>query len=235
MKRRRGIKYAMVTGTTAVIGLVALRALFTSGQSLSSDFLSNRFTYIYIFVATALTFLVLGYVLGRQADELRRVSTTDPLTGLCNRRALNDRLREEWRRSARYRSTLALLLIDIDGLKQINDERGHSGGDDLLRKTATAIRNTLRTTDVGARWGGDEFAILAPQTGREAAQRLAERLLSHLKNQTDWTPGEISASVGVAVFDAGQSVEKDPEWLMSTADEALYWAKSCGRNQVKVA
>jgi diguanylate cyclase (GGDEF)-like protein len=235
MKRQRGVNYALMTAAAAVVGLLLLRAIFTSHVSLRTDFVSNRFTYAYIFVATAGTFLVLGYVLGRQADELRRVSTTDSLTGLFNRRAMNDRLQHEWRRSSRYHTPLALLLIDIDGLKRINDEWGHRGGDRLLRSTATAIRETLRTTDVGARWGGDEFAIVAPQTSRDAARRLAERLLTQLKNQKDYAPGGIAASVGVAVFESAQDAGKNLDWLMRCADGALYSAKSGGRNQVKVA
>ena len=235
MKRRRGFNYALVAGTAAAGGLVVLRALLPSDESVSSDFLANRFTYGYVFVATALTFLVLGYVLGRQADELRRVSSTDPLTGLWNRRALSDRLRDEWWRSTRYRSPLALLLIDIDGLKRVNEERGHRGGDDLLRNTAVAIRHTLRTTDFGARWGGDEFAIVAPQTTRAAAKRLAERLLEHLTAQKDAAPGGIGASVGVALFDGGEVSDQNPESLMRRADEALFSAKARGRRQVNVA
>lgn len=237
MKRRRGFNYALLTGTAAVGGLVLLRALLPSGESVSSpsNVLLNRFTYVYVFAATALTFLVLGYVLGRQADELRRVSGTDPLTGLSNRRALSDRLREEWRRSTRYCLPLALLLIDIDDLKRTNDERGHGGGDELLRSTAAAIRRTLRSTDFGARWGGDEFAIVAPQTTREAARRLAERLLEHLKAEKEAAAGGICASVGVAVFGGREVAGHNPEWLMRIADEALYAAKCGGRSQVNVA
>ena len=238
MKRRRGFNYALLTAVGAVIGLLILRAVFAPAESVRADFLSNRYTYAYVFAATALTFLVLGYVLGREADRLRRASTTDALTGLPNRRAMNDRLRSEWQRAARYASPLALLLIDIDGLKRINDERGHSAGDRLLRSTATAIRQTLRATDLGARWGGDEFSIVAPQTSRDAAQRLAERLLVLLADQ-DRAIGGVTASVGVAVFEGhaaeNHSDARDAEWLMRAADAALYAAKSAGRNQVKVA
>jgi two-component system, cell cycle response regulator len=239
MKRRRGFNYALLAAVAAVGGLLVLRASFTSAVSVRADFLSNRYTYAYVFAATAVTFLGLGYVLGRQADRLRHASTTDPLTGLPNRRAMSDRLQSEWRRAARYESPLALLLIDIDGLKRVNDERGHSGGDRLLRSTASAIRQTLRATDFGARWGGDEFSIVAPQTSREAARRLGERLLVHLANQGREFDA-ITASVGVAVFEASPAVEKngdpkDVEWLMRAADAALYAAKSGGRNQVKVA
>ena len=143
-----------MTGTVAVGGLLFLRALFTSDQSPSADFLSNRLIYVYLFIATALTFLVLGYVLGRQADELRRVSATDPLTGLFNRRALNDHLREEWRRASRYHSPLALLLIDIDGLKRINDELTTRAGRHALAQTRRrpAPRGACQQTQTDPFW-----------------------------------------------------------------------------------
>ena len=101
MKRRRGFNYAILTALVAVGGLVLLRACVAPAESVRGDFLSNRYTYAYVFAITAVTFLVLGYVLGRQADRLRHASTTDPLTGLPNRRAMNDRLRVEWQRVAR--------------------------------------------------------------------------------------------------------------------------------------
>ncbi len=235
MERQRALNYGILTAGGAVVGLVLLRAAFSSAESVSADFFSNRFTYIYVFAATAVTFLVLGYVLGRQADELRRLSGTDALTGLCNRRALQDRLGDECRRSARYRFPLALLLIDVDELKRVNDGEGHGAGDDLLRRTATAIQQSLRTMDCGARWGGDEFAIVAPHTSLEAGRRLGERLLIQLRNQVDGEHSGISASVGVAVFDPRQHKEMTPDSLMRAADLALYSAKTRGRNQVRIA
>ena len=234
MKRRRGLNYALMTAVAAVMGLLLLRAPFGSG-SLTADFFSNRYEFTYLFVAIAVTFLGLGYVLGRQADTLRRLSSTDPLTGLCNRRALDHRLRHEWDRAARYRSPLALLLIDVDGLKQVNDARGHGAGDDLLRRLGAAIRQSLRGSDVGARWGGDEFVILAPGTSREAAEQLANRLLARLKGSTRPRENAIFASIGVAVVAPEARHLSSPESLMQTADKALYAAKAGGRDQVKVA
>ena len=234
MKRRRGLNYALMTAVAAVMGLLLLRAPFGSG-SLTADFFSNRYEFTYLFVAIAVTFLGLGYVLGRQADTLRRLSSTDPLTGLCNRRALDHRLRHEWDRAARYRSPLALLLIDVDGLKQVNDARGHGAGDDLLRRLGAAIRQSLRGSDVGARWGGDEFVILAPGTSREAAEQLANRLLARLKGSTRSRENAIFASIGVAVVAPEARHLSSPESLMQTADKALYAAKAGGRDQVKVA
>ena len=235
MKRRRGFYVGLSTSAVLVLGLLVLRTLFASGYSLAAELLSNRLTYIYVFVATAVVFMVLGYVLGRQADELRRLSLTDALTGLANRHAFHMRLREELRRSRRYRAPLALLLIDVDGLKQVNDEQGHEAGDRVLRDVAGAIRHTLRGTDIGARWGGDEFAIIAPNTGPPAAQRLAHRLLGHTKERTRGDGAPLTVSIGLAVFDPTQRRRTSTEMLMRAADEALLRAKDNGRDRVKVA
>jgi diguanylate cyclase (GGDEF)-like protein len=234
MKRRRALNYALMAAVAAVMGLLLLGAPFGSG-SLTADFFSNRYMFTYLFVAIAVTFLGLGYVLGRQADTLRRLSSTDPLTGLCNRRALDHLLQHEWNRAARYRSPLALLLIDVDGLKQVNDALGHSGGDDLLRRMGTAIRESLRGSDIGARWGGDEFVIVAPETSRDAAERLANRLLARLKGNARRAHHAASASIGIAVYAPDASHLTGPEALIQKADEALYAAKAGGRDQVKVA
>jgi diguanylate cyclase (GGDEF)-like protein len=235
VKRRRAFYYAVATSAAIVLGFLVLRTVFASGYSLTAEFLSNRLTYIYVFVATAVVFMVLGFILGRQADQLRRLSIIDALTGLYNRRAFHARLREEWRRSRRYRTPLSLLLIDVDGLKQVNDERGHEAGDRVLRGVAGAIKHTLRQTDIGARWGGDEFAIIAPNTARTAAHRLGQRLLLHMKKRTP--PGEAmpSASVGLAILDPTQHEPESIESLMRAADQALYQAKASGRNRVRVA
>jgi diguanylate cyclase (GGDEF)-like protein len=125
-------------------------------------------------------------------------------------------------------------MIDIDGLKEVNDARGHAAGDNLLRMTAIAIRESLRGSDLGARWGGDEFAIIAPETSREAAELLGRRLLIQLKRSSGSGP-IVSASVGIAVVQPTQQTGQNPEWLIEQADGALYLAKVKGRNQVKVA
>ena len=232
MKPRRSAQYALMAAVAAVAGLLLLRAPFTA-VSLTADLFSNRYTFAYLFAAVALTFLALGYVLGRQADRLRRLSTIDGLTGLSNRRGFDDRLQTEWHRAERYGSSLALLMIDIDGLKEVNDARGHAAGDSLLRATAIAIRESLRGSDVGARWGGDEFAVIAPDTSSEAAELLSQRLLARLKRSSGTHP--VSASVGIAVFEPTEHAPQHPQWLIRRADEALYLAKAIGRDQVKIA
>jgi two-component system cell cycle response regulator len=235
VKRRRGLYYGLATSAGIALGLLVLRTLFASGYTLAAELLANRLTYIYVFIATAVVFIVLGYVLGRQADELRRLSTTDALTGLANRHAFHARLREEWRRARRYRAPLSLLLIDVDGLKQVNDEQGHHAGDRVLCGVASAIKHTLRETDFGARWGGDEFAIIAPNTARTAAQRLGQRLILHLKKRPQSGETTPTASVGLAILDPTQPEAESIEWLMRAADQALYQAKASGRNRLRVA
>jgi diguanylate cyclase (GGDEF)-like protein len=188
-----------------------------------------------VFAVTAVVFLVLGYVLGRQIDDLRRLSTTNPLTNLANRRAFQTRLRDECRRARRSNSPLSLLLIDIDGLKPINDERGHAVGDRVLRTAAHAINTTMRVTDVGARWGGDEFAIVAPNTPPHAAHRLAHRLLTETSRPPKARGIAVTVSVGVATLDPHTHPSTTVKSLLDMADSALYGAKREGRNRVNVA
>lgn len=231
----RRLHYAMLTATAAALGLLLLRSAFSSVPSLAFEFLRNRLTYVYVFVVTAAMFLVLGYVFGRQIDELRRLSTTDPLTGLANRRAFQARLQDELRRARRYVSPLSLLLIDIDGLKRINDERGHAVGDQVLRTAAHAINTTMRVTDIGARWGGDEFAIVAPNTVRRAARRLAQRLLGEVEQRTRGREVSVTVSIGVATLEPDSNPSATVRWLLNEADAALLRAKNDGRNRVNVA
>jgi diguanylate cyclase (GGDEF)-like protein len=225
----------LATSAAIVIGLLLLRTTFASGYSIAVEFVSNRLTYTYVFVTTAVVFSLLGYSLGRQTDELRRLSLTDALTGLANRHAFQIRLRDEWRRSRRYRTPLALLLIDVDGLKQVNDRQGHEAGDRILREVAGAIRHTLRSTDAGARWGGDEFAIIAPNTSAAAADRLGRRLLTHMKERTRGEEIPVTVSIGVAIFDPASRPVQSTQSLMRAADHALYGAKANGRDQIRMA
>lgn len=232
---RRWWVYALLTGTAAVFGLLLIRAVFTFVPSLTFEFLNNRLTYVYVFVATAAVFLGLGYTLGRRIDELRRLSATDPLTGLANRRGLQARLRDEWLRARRYGSPLSLLMVDIDGLKRINDERGHAAGDEVLRTAGRAIAVTMRVTDFGARWGGDEFAIVAPNTISRSAQHLAQRLVGHVSDQARTQDAPLTISIGVATIEPQRDRSASIEQLLNAADAALYEAKQDGRNRVNVA
>ena len=187
--------------------------------------------YLYVGTSTAVALALFGFVLGNQADQLADLSETDPLTGLTNARGLHDRLDAELARLRRYREPLSLLLLDLDGLKTINDRYGHRAGDEAIRSLADVIRSQLRDTDLGARWGGDEFAVLAPNTPKDAARALGERIRALLTERIG--PGPLSGSVGIASVDPatdGGVVSKAA--LMRAADAALYEAKRLGKNRV---
>ena len=187
--------------------------------------------YLYVSTSTAFVFTSFGYLLGRQADRLTRLSETDALTGLINARGLYERLRRELARARRYGTPLALGVLDLDGLKIIHDRFGHRAGDEALRHCAEVVRSELRETDVGARWGGDEFAILAPDTSREAALTLAERIRELIARRAT-ASSALSVSLGVAML---ESATLDADALMHAADAAMYDAKLQGRNRVVMA
>lgn len=176
MERGRHIHYAMLTATAAALGLLLLRVAFSPAPSLAFEFFTNRLTYVYVFAVTAVVFMVLGYVLGRQIDELRRLSSTDSLTD-WRTVAFQMRLRDEWRRTRRYRApTLAVThryRWDSSGL--MTSEA--TGSATVLRDSGTRHQyddaGNNQYDDAGNRcrgpMGGDEFAIVAPNTSRNAA------------------------------------------------------------------
>jgi diguanylate cyclase (GGDEF)-like protein len=158
---------------------------------------------------------------------------TDPLTGCLNRRALETRLRAEWRQAKRRSSTVAVLAIDLDHFKQINDTRGHPFGDIVLQELAGIMKATARDTDACARPGGDEFVIVLPDTGWQGALTFAERLRRKVDDYdfgADSTPIRITISVGVALARGTDPIS--PEMLLQEADRSLYKAKSGGRNRI---
>ena len=156
----------------------------------------------------------------------------DSLTGLHNRRALFERLRQELTRSSRYDEPLSLLLIDVDGLKALNDFGGHRAGDAALDLVGSAVRAGSRASDLPARWGGDEFALVAPNTGVAAATALAERIRALVAARR-----ALNGSIGVTISIGFSTVEPGPrapdiDTLVRQADAALYEAKRSGRNRV---
>jgi diguanylate cyclase (GGDEF)-like protein len=227
----RWLYYGLLTATASAFGLLYLRLTTANGVSLLAEVSLNAVIYLYVFGATAGIFLAMGYVLRRQIDELRRLTTTDPLTGLQNRRGMQSALRAEIERLDQS-GPLALLLIDVDGLKEINDELGHSAGDRVLRSVAAAMRMTVRDTDIGSRWGGDEFAIVAPGTSLDSADRLVDRLQRHLERHSRSADIPVSVSVGFAIADPLTPDRPSVEDLMQIADESLYRAKGVGHRRV---
>lgn len=164
---------------------------------------------------------------------LEQMVVSDPLTGLHNRRYLMDRLVQEMQRSDRHGEPLAFAMIDLDGFKPINDQFGHVLGDKVLRAVGNAISKSVRVSDVAARYGGDEFGIILPQTPPEGAMRVCERLLravSDLVLQDESGRGcKVTASLGLAYYPADDV--DTPEDLVHSADGALYGAKRSGKNR----
>lgn len=172
---------------------------------------------------------------------LERMATTDELTGLPNRRFFMDTLQRELRKLTRISTDqqLSLLVIDLDRFKSVNDRYGHATGDAVLRQVAGRLAHAVRATDLPARYGGEEFAILLPDTSEKGAAFLAEKLRADVEESPvrhDGATIQVTISVGVATIDAprryGPEVEAD---LIRRADEAMYEAKSAGRNRVVVA
>jgi len=158
---------------------------------------------------------------------------TDPLTGCLNRRALETRLKSDWRHAKRRNTQIAVVAIDLDHFKQINDTRGHPVGDTVLQQLAGIMKATARDTDAVARFGGDEFVILLPDTGWQGALTFAERLRRRVDDYTFGPPGSamtLTVSVGVALARGTDQIA--PEELLKEADRSLYKAKQQGRNRV---
>ncbi len=158
---------------------------------------------------------------------------TDPLTGCLNRRALETRLRAEWRQAKRRGATVAVLAVDLDHFKTINDTRGHPFGDVVLQELAGIMKATARDTDVVARTGGDEFVIVLPDTGWQGALTFAERLRRKVDDFSFGAATDaigLTISVGVALARGTDPVS--PEMLLQDADRSLYKAKTGGRNRI---
>ena len=168
------LSIAMVAGLLTVEAWTTHHALTVSW--IFSALRARPLAYAYLLVATLAMMTSLGWLVGRKEDLLGRLSTTDPLTGLANRRRLRSAFADELNRAARYDTPLALLLVDLDRLKDINDRHGHGDGDRALQLVAEALRRTCRATDLAARYGGDEFIVLAVNTPATEARVLALRI-----------------------------------------------------------
>jgi diguanylate cyclase (GGDEF)-like protein len=176
------------------------------------------------------------------------VATADSLTGIANRRAFEEALDQEWRRTLRHRTPLCLILIDVDFFKRFNDAYGHVAGDHCLQQVAQALAgNARRAGEIAARYGGEEFAVLLPHTEVDDAHRLAQRMCEVVRQlaiphrQSEVAPHvTISAGVASALLVLARDLPAEaerasPTLLIKAADQALYGAKAAGRNQVMSA
>ncbi len=161
-------------------------------------------------------------------SQLEAQATTDGLTGLKNHRAFQDRLAQEYDRSARYHSPLSLLILDVDKFKQYNDTYGHPAGDDVLKQVARILQASARATDMAARYGGEEFVIILPDTDEAGAEEAGERVRAAIES-AGWDKRAVTVSVGAASMRPGTA---GVAALIEEADKALYISKEFGRNCV---
>jgi two-component system cell cycle response regulator len=170
----------------------------------------------------------------RRVARLESLARTDALTGLHNFRALQLKLDEEFARAARYAEPLAVLLVDLDNLKMLNDRYGHEAGNAALRKMGEVFREELREVDFAARFGGDEFVALLPHQTAAEAMIVAERLRLRVASRPWPWPRPVTLSIGIAAMEGGMHLQ-EPSSLLAAADAALYRSKHKGRNRVEVA
>jgi diguanylate cyclase (GGDEF)-like protein len=170
--------------------------------------------------------------------KLETMATTDPLTGLANRRAVNESLDRAFAEAQRYGHDLACIMIDLDGFKACNDTLGHQAGDEILQRTARVLEASCRRSDIAGRFGGDEFVILLPQTGLARATRVAQRIAQEMRFCVPGFGAEVegspmlSLSMGVATLRHSRPATADE--LVRHADTALYDAKGSGKNRLIV-
>lgn len=161
--------------------------------------------------------------------ELERIAIIDRLTGLFNRRKLDEVLSAELKRSKRYGNSFGMIMVDIDHFKNVNDTHGHQVGDQVLQLFAAQLKQGVREVDVSGRWGGEEFLIICPETGKDKLLFLAEKLRIGVQSQAVPEVGGKTASFGVTIYEKDDTLET----IVSKADKALYLAKEKGRNRVE--
>ncbi|MDX2052419.1 MAG: GGDEF domain-containing protein [Polyangiaceae bacterium] len=233
MRRRRtytwlGLTLAMGSPAGLLILRAAMARAVPSPAFVAEELTRDPALYAYAAASTSVVLALAGHFLGRAADRLESSAFTDVLTGLCNRRNFEMRLEAEFSRGRRYGTPVSVILIDMDGLKAVNDRWGHAAGDMAIKAIAGAIRETCRATDLAARLGGDEFAVLAAGVDAQGAFVLAERLRVQLAASPLDQIGRITVSLGIA--EATPAIDT---WrtLLKEADAALYESKHAGRNR----
>lgn len=214
-------------GAAFTVGAMALRMIVELEQQPD--------TSVTIALANQLSFAMVAGIamvayrsVRRSQEQLGRLATHDQLTNVLNARGFADRLTQELERNRRYPRPLALVYLDLDDFKVINDSHGHQTGDAVLRLVADAMRSSVRQTDVVGRLGGDEFGVLMPETDAEVAHAAAKRLAAGLRNVFRGTP-TVTASMGVVSCSTTDASTDD---LLRRADRAMYDAKRTGKDRV---
>jgi diguanylate cyclase (GGDEF)-like protein len=219
-----GLAWGIVFG----IASIGMRELVALDQMPADTPLPWRITNGAAYVAVVAVAMAGLQTLRRSQAQLAQLVIQDPLTNVLNARAFADRLSQELDRNRRYPRPLALLYMDLDNFKVINDTHGHQTGDAVLRLVADAMRRSVRLADIVGRLGGDEFAVLMPETDAQVADAAAKRLVAGLRNVFKGTPN-VTASIGVVACTATDANTDD---LLRKADQAMYDAKRMGKDRV---
>ncbi len=184
-------------------------------------------------IATLVVLFMIIVILGlngiRQNRLLKNLSQTDSLSSLYNRRFMLNKLEEEISKYKRYKVPFSILLIDIDFFKKINDSYGHDKGDFVIKQISNLMQNNIRNTDICARWGGEEFLILTPNSDLKAALTLANNLKELIEKTNFDIKDCVTVSIGISTFNENLNQEN----LLKLADDALYKAKEKGRNKIE--
>jgi len=235
-----------VTTAGAVVCSIAVWYTIDGRGPFAQDTLNLSLLLLLAFISTIVaTGLMLGAAvdersramdrLAQALHELQEQASTDPLTGLANRRYLWEFLLREWIRSRRKEGALAIIMMDLDYFKRINDTFGHEAGDVVLTEIAVLLKAQVRGSDVACRFGGEEFALVLPDASLDAVQRRAEDIRAAISRldlkYRDQPLGSITASFGIA---RAPDHAGDPESLLRASDQALYEAKAAGRNRVVI-
>jgi diguanylate cyclase (GGDEF)-like protein len=238
-----GYKMARMLKTEArerfvpIILLTALEDVESKRRGMAAgadDFLTKPVSPVelQIRLSSMLRIKALADALGQANARLAELAVTDPLTGLANRRALNEQIEREWSRARRYERPLGFLILDIDHFKVVNDSFGHAVGDQVLQRVSQVVRQTVRTTDMAARFGGEELVVLAPETGTEACRLMGERVREAVAASDNPGTPRVTVSIGVSSTEI-EGLTRAAE-LVESGDQALYRAKHAGRNRVEV-
>jgi diguanylate cyclase (GGDEF)-like protein len=206
-----------------------LRTLQFGVRRLESGSLSHRIGQV-----STDEFGELAQAFDSMAGKLEEMATRDSVTNLLNRREFHRYLTAEVRRSERYSHSMALLMLDIDHFKSVNDQHGHQVGDEALKAVAARISRSVRSVDHVSRYGGEEITLILPETEREGALGMADQVRARIEKETFQLPSgleiALTASIGVAVFPTDARTESE---LVAAADAAVYQAKNEGRNCVR--
>jgi diguanylate cyclase (GGDEF)-like protein len=227
----RGL-YGLILSLGAPVGWVILQKI--AGRDPFSERFFDPLLYAYMSVATAIVFSALGYAIGRREHMITDLALTDSLTALYNKRYYMNRLEQEFEQHQRYGTSMAVIQIDLDFFKQVNDQYGHQAGDEVLKKVAGLIMSNCRKSDTAARVGGEEMSIIVCGGSSDEAKILAERIrytIEHL--ECFWQSQRIALTASFGVAFAGVKTES-PWQVYQNADKALYRSKQGGRNQVSV-